>query len=228
MAMATSWMYTYKAAAPPNQIMCSSSNSVPTFINDITKDTTSSLSRGCERRTLLMTTGMLALSIIPTSSALSKEIPENYMEFVDKQDGYSYVYPSDWREFDFRAHDSAFKDRYLQLQNVRLSFIPTDKNDIHDLGPMENVVQDLVNKVYAAPNQATFIKGMQERSVDGKNYYTFEYNLTSPNFSVTRFTTLAIANGRYYTLTVSANDRRWKRVRNKLKVVADSFKVFEI
>jgi len=43
------------------------------------------------------------------------------------------------QEFDFRGHDSAFKDRYLQLQNVRLSFIPTDKSDIHDLGPMEEV-----------------------------------------------------------------------------------------
>ena len=92
------------------------------------------------------------------------------------------------------------------------------------------VVQDLVNKVYAAPNQATFIKDIQEvskprrtivlessiyfliverfwlltsdgwiqRSVDGKNYYTFEYNLTSPNFSVTRFTTIAIANGKSF------------------------------
>lgn len=43
------------------------------------------------------------------------------------------------QEFDFRGHDSAFKDRYLQLQNVRLSFIPTDKTDIHDLGPMQEV-----------------------------------------------------------------------------------------
>jgi hypothetical protein len=43
-------------------------------------------------------------------------------------------------EFDFRAHDSAFKDRYLQLQNVRVRFIPTKKNDIRDLGPMENVI----------------------------------------------------------------------------------------
>lgn len=34
--------------------------------------------------------------------------------------------------------------------------------------------------------------------------------------------------GRYYTLTVAANERRWKRVRNKLKVVADSFQVLDI
>ncbi|KAK9096803.1 hypothetical protein Sjap_022300 [Stephania japonica] len=37
-----------------------------------------------------------------------------------------------------------------------------------------------------------------------------------------------IAQGRYYTLIVGANERRWKRVRNKLKVVADSFRVFDI
>lgn len=43
------------------------------------------------------------------------------------------------QEFDFRAHDSAFKDRYLQLQNVRVRFIPTSKKDIHDMGPMEEV-----------------------------------------------------------------------------------------
>lgn len=43
------------------------------------------------------------------------------------------------QEFDFRAHDSAFKDRYMQLQNVRVRFLPTDKKDIHDMGPMEEV-----------------------------------------------------------------------------------------
>ncbi|KNA24558.1 hypothetical protein SOVF_014510 [Spinacia oleracea] len=218
----------------PKQVMstCSTNNiiSLPSFnnIRSSLKDT-SSLEKGSnERRSILMAAGMLALSSITPSSVLSKETPERYTAFVDKADGYSYVYPSDWREFDFRAHDSAFKDRYLQLQNVRLSFIPTDKNDVHDLGPMEDVIQTLVKNILAAPNQMTDIREIQERSVDGKNYWTFEYNLTSPNFSVTHFTTLAIANGRYYTLTVSANERRWKRYRNKLKVVADSFKVFEI
>ncbi|KAK9282669.1 hypothetical protein L1049_010889 [Liquidambar formosana] len=132
------------------------------------------------------------------------------------------------REFDFRGHDSAFKDRYLQLQNVRVSFIPTNKSDIHDLGPMEEVVSNLVRHIYAAPTQRATIYNMEERTVDGKNYYTFEYELTSKNFSRTAFVTIAIANGRYYTLNVGANERRWRRVRNKLKVVADSFKVLDI
>lgn len=45
-----------------------------------------------------------------------------------------------WQDFDFRGHDSAFKDRHLQLQNVRVSFIPTEQADIHDLGPMQEVM----------------------------------------------------------------------------------------
>ncbi|XP_074312906.1 photosynthetic NDH subunit of lumenal location 1, chloroplastic-like isoform X2 [Silene latifolia] len=205
----------HKVSSCNNRITCSNISSLPH-------------QRYCDRRSLMMAAGMLALSFISPQTALAQEVPQNYRAFIDKADGYSYVYPSDWRDFEFRAHDSAFKDRYLQLQNVRLSFLPTDKQDIHDLGPMEDVVRDLVKNIYAAPNQVAYIKEMQERSDNGKNYYTVEYQLTSPNFSVTRFSTLAIANGRFYTLTVGANERRWKRVRNKLKVVADSLQVFDI
>ncbi|XP_021910485.1 photosynthetic NDH subunit of lumenal location 1, chloroplastic isoform X2 [Carica papaya] len=157
-----------------------------------------------------------------------EKVPQNYRAFIDNSDGYSYFYPSDWREFDFRGHDSAFKDRYMQLQNVRVRFLPTTKQDIHELGPMEEVVSNLVRHVYAAPNQVATILDMQERTVDGKNYYTFEYGLTSPNFSSVSFATIAIGNGRYYTLVVAANERRWKRFRNQLKVVADSFRMLDI
>ncbi|CAH1419700.1 unnamed protein product [Lactuca virosa] len=183
-------------------------------------------SGNCKRRSLLI--GVGASSLLPTKLLLAQEKPANYDEFVDLQDGYSYYYPSDWREFDFRGHDSAFKDRYLQLQNVRLSFIPTDKTDIQDMGPIEKVVANLVKHVYSTPTQVPDVFDMQERTTDGKRYYTFEYTLTSPNFSRAAFATIAVGNGRYYTLIVGANERRWRRVRNQLKVVADSFKVLDI
>ncbi|KAI6676379.1 hypothetical protein NL676_037175 [Syzygium grande] len=183
----------------------------------------------CKRRPLLLgVVGSLTASLLPASSLLAQEMPANYRAFVDRLDGYSYYYPSDWREFDFRGHDSAFKDRYLQLQNLRVRFIPTDKKDIHDMGPMDEVVSNLVKNIYAAPNQIANILDMQERTVDGKDYYTFEYELRSPNFASCSFATIAVANGRFYTLTVAANERRWRRVRDKLKVVADSFKVLDI
>ncbi|GFQ03470.1 psbp-like protein 2 chloroplastic [Phtheirospermum japonicum] len=184
------------------------------------------ISGDCKRRALIF--GIGAITANYSFPASSEEKPKNYEEFVDKVDGYSYYYPSDWRDFDFIGHDSAFKDRYMQLQNVRLSFIPTDKTDIHDLGPMEEVVANLVTNVYSAPNQVGTIFDMQEKNIEGRNYCTFEYVLTSPNFARTAFATIAIGNGRYYTLIVGANERRWKRYRNQLKVVADSFKVFDI
>jgi hypothetical protein len=33
-------------------------------------------------------------------------------------------------------------------------------------------------------------------SVDGKNYWTFEYDLESPNFARSAFATIAIGNGK--------------------------------
>ncbi|XP_050210927.1 photosynthetic NDH subunit of lumenal location 1, chloroplastic [Mercurialis annua] len=183
----------------------------------------------CKRRLLLLGVGVLSsTSLLQVNPLLAEEVPKNYRAFVDKEDGYSYYYPSDWIDFDFRAHDSAFKDRTKQLQNVRVRFIPTDKKDLHELGPMEQVVTDLVTKRYAAPNQRPNIIGMEERAIDGKNYYSFEYVLTSPNYSSVSIATIGISNGRFYTLIVGANERRWKRFRSQLKVVADSFKMLDI
>ncbi|XP_010243167.1 PREDICTED: photosynthetic NDH subunit of lumenal location 1, chloroplastic isoform X2 [Nelumbo nucifera] len=171
------------------------------------RDTTFNEESCLKKRSILLGLGALATSLIPANFVFADEVPENYQSFIDLSDGYSYYYPSDWRDFDFRGHDSAFKDRYLQLQNV---------------------ISNLVRHVYAAPSQRATIFDMKERTVDGKNYYTFEYELTSPNFSRTAFATIAIGNGRYYTLIVGANERRWRRVREKLKVVADSFRVLDI
>ncbi|KAH0460892.1 hypothetical protein IEQ34_008467 [Dendrobium chrysotoxum] len=180
------------------------------------------------RRTMLVGLGALSANLLLARFAPAKEAPNKYKPFVDFTDGYSYVYPSDWRDFDFRGHDSAFKDRIAALQHVRVGFIPTTKTDIRDLGPMEEVIFDLVKNVYAAPTQKPTIFDMQERTIDGKNYWTFEYELESSGFARTAFATIAIGNGRYYTLVVGANQRRWSRLRDLLKVVADSFKILDI
>ncbi|XP_073041993.1 photosynthetic NDH subunit of lumenal location 1, chloroplastic [Primulina eburnea] len=188
------------------------------------------VSEKCKRRMVVVGIGALtAVNSLSASPLPALGKPEDYEIFVDKIDGYSYSYPSDWRDFEFLGHDSAFKDRYLQLQNVRLSFIPTNKTDIHELGTsMEEIVEHLTSNIYSAPNQFATILGMQEKNIDGRSYCTFEYILTSPNFARAAFATIAIGNGRYYTLIVGANERRWRRVRSQLKVVADSFKVLDI
>nr|CAB3496313.1 unnamed protein product [Digitaria exilis] len=197
-----------------------------------------------KRRLALLGAGALATGLLKTSSAIAEEVAENFKSYVDAKDGYSYLYPAEWRDFDFLGHDSAFKDRNLALQCVRVGFTPTDKTDIRDLGPMDEAIFNLVNNVYAAPNQIPSIYDMQEvwhpfivhaisisylsRTVDGKNYWTFEYDLEAPGYGVSAFATVAIGNGRYYTLIVTANERRWSRLRNRLKVVADSFKISDL
>ncbi|CAN6471269.1 unnamed protein product [Victoria cruziana] len=180
------------------------------------------------RRSLLAGVGLLFTGTSSGAFAFADEVPENYQAFVDFSDGYSYYYPSEWREFDFRGHDSAFKDRTLPLQNVRVSFKPTDKTDVRDLGPMEEVITNLVRNVYAAPNQKTQIFDMHERSINGKNYWTFEYEIASSGFSRASFATIAVGNGKCYTLIVGANERRWRKLKDKLRVVADSFKIFDV
>ncbi|XP_078444995.1 psbP-like protein 2 [Wolffia australiana] len=180
------------------------------------------------RRSILLGTGALAHGLVLSNGALADEIPDRYKAFVDPIDGYSYLYPSDWRDFEFTGCDSAFKDRNVALQHVRVSFVPTEKREISDLGPIDEVVPSLVKNVYAAPTQRPTILDMQERTIDGKKYWTFEYNLQTPTFGRTAFATVAIGNGRYYTLVVGANERRWRRVRSQLSTVADSFRLVDI
>ncbi|XP_058109810.1 photosynthetic NDH subunit of lumenal location 1, chloroplastic [Magnolia sinica] len=213
----------------PNSPSISRSNAIPTStVKAHSKEMHLNEKGFIGRRSALSGIGALTASIFSGSFALAEEIPENFKAFVDFPDGYTYYYPSDWRDFDFRGHDSAFKDRTLPLQNVRVSFKPTDKSDIRDLGPMDEVIFSLVKNIFAAPTQRPTIFDIQERTTNGKNYWTFEYELASPNFSRSAFATIAIGNGRYYTLIVGANERRWSRLRKKLKVVADSFKLLDI
>ncbi|WOL06912.1 photosynthetic NDH subunit of lumenal location 1, chloroplastic [Canna indica] len=230
MAAVRSWL-----TSLPNQIAFASSgvnNRSPVVTSSLIKASSedgSLTEKDClRRRQILVGLGALTTTLSRGKFALAEEVPEKFRSFVDFEDGYTYFYPADWREFDFLGHDSAFKDRFAALQHVRVGFIPTDKKDVHDLGSMDEVVFNLVKNIYAAPNQIPTVYDMQERTEDGKNYWTFEYELASPSFSRTAFATIAIGNGRYYTLVVGANERRWSRLRNRLKVVADSFKILDI
>ncbi|EEC74982.1 hypothetical protein OsI_11024 [Oryza sativa Indica Group] len=207
-----------KQLVAPNCAVTSKLNASPLSVVNASSSEASSDEKNVTRRRLALL----------GAGALATEVPKNYKSYVDSKDGYSYLYPADWRDFDFLGHDSAFKDRNVALQCVRVGFIPTTKTDIRDLGPMDEAIFNLVNNVYAAPNQIPTVYDMQERTVDGKNYWTFEYDLEAPGYGVSAFATVAIGNGRYYTLIVTANERRWSRLRNRLKVVADSFKLSDL
>jgi hypothetical protein len=55
-----------------------------------------------------------------------------------------------------------------------------------------------------------------QKTVEGKNYYTFEYELTSPNYSSVSFATIVIANGKYrITWIVTMCRQKWRKTRKK-------------
>nr|CAB3501217.1 unnamed protein product [Digitaria exilis] len=202
----------FQLVAPNHAVTAKLNGAPPSVVSASSSEASMDEKIVTKRRLALLGAGALATGLLKTSSAIAEagvffcitEVPENFKSYVDAKDGYSYLYPAEWRDFDFLGHDSAFKDRNLALQCVRVGFTPTDKTDIRDLGPMD------------------------ERTVDGKNYWTFEYDLEAPGYGVSAFATVAIGNGRYYTLIVTANERRWSRLRNRLKVVADSFKLSDL
>ncbi|XP_074360575.1 uncharacterized protein LOC141700791 isoform X1 [Apium graveolens] len=66
-------------------------------INACSSDTASGEERSSKIRPLLLGVGALALSLLSVNSVLDEGTPANYDFFTDLSDGYSYVYPSDWR-----------------------------------------------------------------------------------------------------------------------------------
>ncbi|KAJ4845195.1 hypothetical protein Tsubulata_050712 [Turnera subulata] len=171
----------------------------PAAIDSITctRESTSGKESDCKRRLLLLGIGALATSLVPVCPLLAaeaKEVPKGFEAFVDLEDGYSYYHPLNWVDFDFLGHDSAFKDRVFSIHNCRVRFRPTKMKDIKDLGPIDEVVYNLLNHVYNAVTQIPTVYNVEERNIDGRNYYFFEYRFTSPNYSSCSFANITIAN----------------------------------
>ena len=51
----------------------------------------------------------------------------------------------------------------------------------------------------------------------------FEYVAQAPNFTRHALTTVGVNTGSLYTLTTGANQRRWKKMEDRLNKIVDSF-----
>ncbi|XP_071702580.1 psbP-like protein 1, chloroplastic isoform X2 [Rutidosis leptorrhynchoides] len=162
------------------------------------------------------------------STAFAAENAKGFLPVTDKKDGYSFIYPFGWQEVVIEGQDKVFKDVIEPLENVSVTVFPTNKEDIRDLGSPKEVAEALIKKVLAPPSQKTKLLTATEHDVDGKTYYTFEFVAQAPNFTRHALSTIAIGNGKFYTLTTGANERRWGKMKDKLNVVVDSFKLFNV
>ncbi|KAL4189057.1 hypothetical protein AMTRI_Chr08g163590 [Amborella trichopoda] len=155
------------------------------------------------RQTLVLGALAASFSLINAASpSLAAEALKGFQAVSDKNDGYSFLYPFGWQEVVIRGQDKVFKDVIEPLESVSVTMAPTSKQDIRDLGsPPEN-------------------------TVDGKSYYTFEFVAQAPNYTRHALGSITIGNGKFYTLTTGANERRWAKMKDKLHTVVDSFKIF--
>ncbi|XP_020273664.1 psbP-like protein 1, chloroplastic isoform X2 [Asparagus officinalis] len=166
------------------------------------------------------------VSIFPfNSKAFAAEGKKGFQVVLDKKDGYSFLYPFGWQEVFIQGQDKVFKDVIEPLESVSVNMIETKKKDIRDLGSPQEVAEALIKKVLAPSTQKTKLVEASEHEVDGKSYYSFEFIAQAPNFTRHALSTICIANGKFYTLTTGANERRWGKMKDKLHTVIDSFKV---
>ncbi|KAK9283925.1 hypothetical protein L1049_012182 [Liquidambar formosana] len=168
------------------------------------------------------------LLVNQTSTSFAAENKKGFLAVMDKKDGYSFLYPFGWQEVIIEGQDKVFKDVIEPLESVSVNLIPTNKQDIRDLGSPQEVAEALIKKVLAPSNQKTKLVEAAEHDVDGIAYYTFEFVARAPNYTRHALSAISINNGKFYTLTTGANERRWEKMKDKLHTVVDSFKLFNV
>ncbi|PON75317.1 PsbP family, partial [Parasponia andersonii] len=162
------------------------------------------------------------------SVSFAAETKKGFLAVTDKKDGYTFLYPFGWQEVVIEGQDKVYKDVIEPLESVSVNLIPTSKQDIRDFGPPEQVAETLIRKVLAPANQKTKLIEAKEQDVDGITYYTFEFVAQAPNYTRHALSAISIANGKFYTLTTGANERRWEKMKDKLHTVIDSFKISSV
>uniref|UniRef100_A0A7C8ZYL7 PsbP C-terminal domain-containing protein n=1 Tax=Opuntia streptacantha TaxID=393608 RepID=A0A7C8ZYL7_OPUST len=185
---------------------------------------------GMARRQLLAfgacSPGILLFSETPISFAA--ESKKDFLSVTDKKDGYSFLYPFGWQEVIIEGQDKVFKDVIEPLESVSVNIFPTGKKDIREFGPPEQVAETLIKKVLAPPSQKTTLIQAKEQDVDGRAYYTFEFTAQASNYTRHALSAICVGNGKFYTLTTGANQRRWDKMKDRLFTVVDSFRVFNV
>ncbi|CAN1798314.1 PsbP-like protein 1, chloroplastic [Linum perenne] len=201
------------------------------FLIRATHHQTSLTSSASSARRQFVGVGIIAplVSLLQNNStSFAAENKKGFLSVTDQKDGYSFLYPFGWQEVEIQGQDKVFKDVIEPLESVSVTMIPTSKLDIRDFGAPDQVATTLISKVLASPSQKTRLIQAKEQDVEGRAYYTFEFVAQAPNFTRHALSTIVIGNGKLYTLTTGAKERRWEKMKDKLQTIVESFKVVNV
>ncbi|BBG97932.1 PsbP-like protein 1 [Prunus dulcis] len=178
---------------------CRRSNSFLVRAEQTPASSTCSPSQDRSGRRQVLTAGTIA-------SWLLQKIKRDFCQSRTRQTGTNLFIPLGGRaqEVTVEGQDKVFKDVIEPLETVSVNVFPTVKQDIKEFG------------------------SPQQHEIDGKTYYTFEFVAKAPNYTRHALSKISIGNGKFFTLTIGANERRWGKMKDKLHTVVDSFKIFKV
>jgi len=172
--------------------------------------------------------GSALLGSVSALPALAEKTPKGFLGVRDKGDGYQFFYPFGWQEVSVPGQDVVYKDVIEPLESVSVSIIDTDKSSISEYGDVTEVCFTLADKVLTAPGQAVELIQAKEDEFEGVKYYNMEFKVSAPNYKRHALASVAVNNGKFYTLLTGCNERRWNKVQDKLKPMVSSFSTFTI
>lgn len=173
-----------------------------------------------QRRSALSMAAVLAL-VSPSPSRAA--VPKGFNPVKNVNKGYAFLYPFGWQEVNVDGAEVAYKDIIEPLESLSLEILPTNKASIEEFGKVDVLADTLVKQVLVPPSQEATVLEKAEREQEGTKYYTIEYTAKAKNFTRHSLTTLAVSKGKLYTVTTGANEKRWPIMKEKLKLVAQSF-----
>lgn len=147
------------------------------------------------------------------------------MPAKDPQDGYSFLYPFGWQEVPVDGQDIVYKDVIEPLESVSVGMVPTEKASVEEFGTAQEVAFTLADKVLTAPSQQVVLVNAGERTSNGRKYYDFEFTAKSSVYTRHALASVTVGNGKFYTLVTGSNEKRWGRMKDKIKTVVTSFEV---
>lgn len=171
-------------------------------------------------------TAALAAAVFATvdaPAALAGNIPSGFSAISDGNKNYAFLIPFGWQEVSVAGTACVYKDVIEPLESVSLTILPTKTEKLADLGSPETVAKQLIENVLTSTAQTPKLLSAASREVEGNTYYTFEFTSQSPNFTRHQVSSISIKDGKFFTLTTGANERRWKKMEKKISIVAKSF-----
>lgn len=180
------------------------------------------------RQALQLAALIAAAPIFSPSAALADRAPKGFVGVKDGADGYAFLYPFGWQEVTVDGQDIVFKDVIEPLESVSVGMVPTDKKDIDEFGPVQEVTLTLADKVLTSPQQTVELVKAEERVVDGRKYYDFEFTAKASNYTRHACASVTVGNGKFYTLVSGANERRWNKMQDKITTSVKSFTVVDV